>query len=99
MNRNGGKRMANNLVKSTTLNGKAHSEHLPSPAPVDMICLNDVVQLISLKQIQEWLGHSDFSTTANIYAHLDAASKREPAETMASILCTAHTPNHAQIES
>ena len=48
---------------------------------------------ISLKQIQEWLGHSDFSTTANIYAHLDAASKRESAETMASILCPAHTPN------
>ncbi|MCI6007195.1 MAG: hypothetical protein MRZ25_02950 [Ruminococcus sp.] len=24
-----------------------------------------------MKQIQEWLGHSDFSTTANIYAHLD----------------------------
>ncbi len=48
---------------------------------------------ISLKQIQEWLGHSDFSTTANIYAHLDAASKRESAETMVSILCPAHTPN------
>ncbi len=54
---------------------------------------------ISLKQIQEWLGHSDFSTTANIYAHLDAASKRESAETMTSILCPAHTPNHAQNES
>ena len=28
-----------------------------------------------MKQIQEWLGHSDISTTANIYAHLDAQSK------------------------
>ena len=28
---------------------------------------------VPMKQIQEWLGHSDFSTTANIYAHLDAA--------------------------
>ena len=27
-----------------------------------------------MKQIQEWLGHSDFSTTANIYAHLDYSS-------------------------
>lgn len=53
---------------------------------------------ISLKQIQEWLGHSDFSTTANIYAHLDAASKTEPAETMASILCPVSTPNHARNE-
>lgn len=30
---------------------------------------------VSLKHIQEWLGHSDFSTTANIYAHLDYQSK------------------------
>ena len=35
---------------------------------------------VPLKQIQEWLGHSDFSTTANIYAHLDAASKQNTAE-------------------
>ena len=28
-----------------------------------------------MKQIQEWLGHSDFSTTANIYSHLDYTSK------------------------
>ncbi len=26
---------------------------------------------VSMKQIQEWLGHSVFSTTANIYAHLN----------------------------
>lgn len=37
---------------------------------------------VPLKNIQEWLGHSDFSTTANIYAHLDAASKQETAEAM-----------------
>jgi integrase len=30
---------------------------------------------VSMKQIQEWLGHSDFSTTANVYAHLDYSSK------------------------
>ena len=24
---------------------------------------------VSMKQIQEWMGHSDFSITANIYAH------------------------------
>ena len=28
-----------------------------------------------LKQIQEWLGHSDIGTTANIYSHLDYNSK------------------------
>ena len=37
---------------------------------------------VPLKQIQEWLGHSDFSTTANIYAHLDAASKQNTTEAM-----------------
>ena len=30
---------------------------------------------IPMKAIQEWLGHSNFSTTANIYAHLDSNSK------------------------
>lgn len=30
---------------------------------------------IPMKVIQEWLGHSNFSTTANIYAHLDSKSK------------------------
>ena len=35
-----------------------------------------------LKQIQEWLGHSDFSTTANIYAHLDYRSKISSAQAM-----------------
>jgi len=37
---------------------------------------------VPLKNIQEWLGHSDFSTTANIYAHLDATSKQATAEAM-----------------
>ena len=36
----------------------------------------------SLKDIQEWLGHSDFSITANIYAHLDTARKTNIAESM-----------------
>ena len=36
------------------------------------LLLNNGVQL---KDIQMWLGHSDFATTANIYAHLDANSK------------------------
>lgn len=37
---------------------------------------------VPMKKIQEWLGHSDFSTTANIYAHLDYQSKISSAEAM-----------------
>lgn len=37
---------------------------------------------VPMKQIQEWLGHSDFSTTANIYAHLDYTSKLSSAQAM-----------------
>lgn len=37
---------------------------------------------VPMKQIQDWLGHSDFSTTANIYAHLDYTSKISSAQAM-----------------
>ncbi len=37
---------------------------------------------VPMKQIQEWLGHSDFSTTANIYAHLDYSTKVASADAM-----------------
>ena len=37
---------------------------------------------VPMKQIQDWLGHSDFSTTANIYAHLDYNSKISSAQAM-----------------
>ena len=39
---------------------------------------------VPMKQIQEWLGHSDFSTTANIYAHLEYSSKISSADAMLS---------------
>ena len=37
---------------------------------------------VPLKHIQEWLGHSDFTTTANIYAHLDYKAKITSAQAM-----------------
>ena len=39
-----------------------------------------------MKQIQEWLGHSDISTTSNIYAHLYYSSKVLSASTMEGAL-------------
>lgn len=39
---------------------------------------------VPMKQIQDWLGHSDFSATANIYAHLDYSTKLSSADAMLS---------------
>lgn len=38
----------------------------------------------TLKDVQEWLGHSDITLTANIYGHLDIERKRTIANTMAN---------------
>lgn len=37
---------------------------------------------VAVKDIQDWLGHSSYATTANIYAHLDTDSKKQPATKM-----------------
>lgn len=39
---------------------------------------------IPMKAIQEWLGHSNFSTTANIYAHLESNYKEVSANAISS---------------
>jgi len=41
---------------------------------------------VGLKEIQEWLGHSDIGTTSNIYTHLDCNSKRISANAMQASL-------------
>lgn len=40
---------------------------------------------ISMKQIQIWLGHSTFATTADIYAHLDFTAQEESANAMSGM--------------
>ena len=44
---------------------------------------------VPMKHIQEWLGHSDFSTTANIYSHLDYQAKLSSAKAMSAGLSQA----------
>ena len=43
-------------------------------------------QGFTLKDIQEWLGHSDIQTTANIYLHLDTKRKEKISDTMSNVL-------------
>lgn len=38
----------------------------------------------NLKDVQEWLGHSDIKMTANIYSHLDVARKTNIADSLES---------------
>ena len=39
-----------------------------------------------IQDIQGWLGHSDISTTANIYSHLFFSAKRDMADSMEAAL-------------
>ncbi|MBS6803391.1 MAG: tyrosine-type recombinase/integrase [Clostridiales bacterium] len=39
---------------------------------------------VTMRDIQEWLGHSTYATTANIYAHLDTTSRANSAACMSS---------------
>lgn len=41
---------------------------------------------VSIKDIQAWLGHSSYNTTANIYAHLDTESRTATGNVMANKL-------------
>ena len=48
---------------------------------------------IDMKAIQEWLGHSNISTTMNIYAHLNYKNKVISANAIAGII-----PNYKEKE-
>ena len=49
---------------------------------------------ITMKQIQIWLGHSTYSNTADIYAHLDHNAQQVPANTM--MVCPLAVPKIVQ---
>lgn len=43
-------------------------------------------QGFTIKDIQEWLGHSDIQTTANTYAHLDIKRKESISQTLSNVI-------------
>ena len=42
----------------------------------------------NMKEIQVWLGHSNYHTTANLYAHLDSSSVNNTGKVMANVFGT-----------
>ena len=72
-----------NFSKLLEQNGLRHIRfHDLKHSCASLLLANDV----PLKQIQEWLGHSDIGATANIYSHLDYKSKITSANVMDNIL-------------
>lgn len=50
-------------------------------------CASQLIAMgFTLKDVQEWLGHSDIKMTANIYSHLDLARKANIAESLGAQL-------------
>lgn len=41
---------------------------------------------VNMKEVQEWLGHSDYSTTANIYSRLEFSTKVSSANKMNEVI-------------
>ena len=41
---------------------------------------------IPMKEIQDWLGHSTYSTTANTYSHLEKDTKNKSANVLSNTL-------------
>lgn len=41
---------------------------------------------VSMREIQEWLGHSNYATTAGTYAHLETTAKNSSAAKMAGVI-------------
>lgn len=70
----------------TMVDSNLQREHI-LPSEKALLLANDV----PMKQIQEWLGHSDISTTANIYSHLDYKSKITSANVMDNVLALPDT--------
>ena len=75
--------LSSNFSKLLEMNGLRHIRfHDLWHSCASLLLANDG----PMKQIQEWLGHSDISTTMNIYAHLDTTAKDVSAAAMSQAL-------------
>ncbi len=57
-----------------------------------------LAQGVPMKQIQDWLGHSTFATTADIYAHLDFNSKQVSADAISAAFAPEEPEEQAEKE-
>ena len=80
--------LSSNFSKLLEMKGLRHIRfHDLRHSCASLLLANDM----PMKQIQEWLGHSDISTTANIYSHLDYKSKLTSANVMDNVLTLPET--------
>ena len=75
-------RLTHNFIKIIRKNNLKHIRFHDLRHSCASIMLSNGVPM---KQIQEWLGHADFGTTANIYSHLDYKTKQNSANTISNV--------------
>ena len=75
-------RLTHNFIKIIRKNNLKHIRFHDLRHSCASIMLSNEVPM---KQIQEWLGHADFGTTANIYSHLDYSAKQSSANTISNV--------------
>jgi integrase len=99
-------KLGNDYVYTDPLGNRVHPNYLSREFPVFLVkhgfrkmrfhdtrhsCASLLLANgVPLKQIQEWLGHSKFSFTADSYAHLEYDSKLSAAQSMTWINQTSY---------
>ena len=51
---------------------------------------------VPIEQVQEWMGHSEISTTVNMYGHLEFSTKRVAASKISARILETATDVHTQ---
>ena len=53
---------------------------------------------VPMKNIQEWLGHANFNTTADVYSHLDFSAKEMSASVIENALTSGKEATNEELE-